>query len=222
MSKYHYNQKKLTKYVSNIKSSLVSLSLISYMSRWEKVFRTKNLDFSIFQGIQEAFQLINDGNTRTGIFVLGRTIEELLDIYIEICHDKKFKIGLNKKDFQDSKETFSFSQKVEFFAGEEVQLLRVYKKSRRTRTATCSNCGNSTTKRIKRTSKFIQYNQQPLIRSETKKIITEIRKYGRNIGAHKANAAEIKYLNDNLIRWVENGLIFIYDTYGIIIPLKQK
>ena len=144
----------------------------------------------IFQGVMESFFFIENGYVRTGIFVLGRTVEEIMTLLIETCHSKNKTIGITLHKYNRFKKDFSFSKKIQFLAGEEIQLNQKGFPS--------MNC--------------TLIRRRPFIPPARKVSLHKLREFGRNSSAHPATALELQIIENNIINWVENGIGFIIDT----------
>ncbi len=207
MSKYSYNEKKYIKNQSEITQFLKDSGIEAELAGWEQVFSKQDLDYETFCGLKESFDHLRNCKMRTAVFTLGRTIEELLDSYMDNAINSGYKIGVTAKDIEECRNTFAFSLKIDFLKGEEIQLGRIYKRKVNGK---------------KRTSKKVKLKIAALIKTATADSLHEIREYGRNIGAHRANKSDVKKVKEKIIPWFTLALNFIYDTQGEIIKMRKK
>ena len=177
LNKYQRSKKSLSDKVTKLIANTKAL-------KFQVIDGLDDIDHSIFCGICECIEQLENGHIRTGIFVLGRTIEEISTLFIEKSLEKGKRIGITKPQYNKHKTDFTFYKRLEFLAGEEVNL---YKKVN------------------------IKFKKQPLINAGRKSSLHEIREYGRNKGAHPVTTAEFLIIKDNLSTWLVLGLDFIID-----------
>ncbi len=158
----------------------------------ERIYRVidsqSDMDDSIFAGICECFEFIESGYIRTGIFVLGRTLEEIATLYIEKAISKRRGIGILKPQFEVYKKGFMLKKKLDFLSGIQVRL-QVYG----------------------RPELPITFTKPPKINPANLATLHDIREFGRNVGAHPITNVELDNAIRNLDSWLSVGTIFIVD-----------
>lgn len=209
MAKYASNNRRYQKEFSESQDFLDQMGIESEYEKWIKIFTKQDMDFEIFSSLKECFEHIHKGYVRTAIFILGRTIEDLIYDYLLLSVKHQGRIGITKEDLIYYKETFSFKQKLELLAGEEIYLHKKFKRKYKR--------GG---KEVKGKGINVKLTTPRYIEEGSFLMLNEIREFGRNVGAHKATAAEIKILNQKAITWFNSALTFIYDTQGKMLRMK--